>query len=459
MTVTAKNLISKTDRKVIIPPKSKVEASTSGLDLLQKLSLPGITINQLTGSIRLLSGGELGIYIDGIPATDSQIASLDPENILRIEYHDNQSLKYGNAEAVLDYITRKKEKGGRLFLESMNCIGNGKFATLDEAAAQIHHGKSSWAINAGYAQMMRDNWIRDYEEIWRYPDHEVSRTEKGLPVKVGMSMLHTDINYQFAYDDSNLFNARFSFGFDDTPYKEEGDRHSLLTTSESSDVIEIWEHTAEKSLQPSIAVSYRYIFEKAGIVSFNLEGSWLKSKSNHSYSEKIEELELGDIFSNTNGNQYGFFTEGIHEIKIGAGTLTSGIRHTQSHTSNDYWLDLHNEAETTTITQAESSIFAEYNIRVSQWGFAGGLIGKRLYASQNIFKQTKFAVLPKVSVSYAPNSNCFFLICNSTWTTATSIGINERYRPRNSTWNDKMWEPRCKIILHEHPGLQFFIYQ
>ncbi len=186
--VMAKNTITKTDRKVIIPPKSKVKASTSGLELLQKLALPGISVNQLTGSITMTSGGTLQLYIDGIPAGESQIAALAPESIVRIEYHDRPGVKNGNADVVLDYITRKKDNCGRLAVESMDCIGDGKFAMIDEFAAQLYNGKSTWAVNAGYIQMKRNNWVRDYDEIWHYPDHDVIRTEKGLPVTIGKSL-------------------------------------------------------------------------------------------------------------------------------------------------------------------------------------------------------------------------------------------------------------------------------
>lgn len=90
VTVVAKNTITKTDRKVIIPPKSKVNASTSGLNLLQKLALPGISVNQLTGCININSGGILNLYIDGIPATESQIAAIAPENIVSTTVRDSR---------------------------------------------------------------------------------------------------------------------------------------------------------------------------------------------------------------------------------------------------------------------------------------------------------------------------------------------------------------------------------
>lgn len=403
--VVAKAMTARADRRVIIPPRSKVEASASGLELLQKLALPGITVNRLTGSINLSSGGVIGLYIDGVPATESQIAVLNPEDIIRIEYHDNPGVRYGHADAVLDYVTRRRVSGGRLYVESMDCIGNGKFATIDEIAGQIHRGKSSWSVNVGYMQMSRNNWVRDYEEVWRYPDHDVMRSERGLPVKVGMSMLSGDINYRYDYNESNAFNARFSLNRNASPYKEEGDRHSLLTTSDSQDVTEIREHTAEESLQPTLALSYRHVFGRGGTVKLNCEGAWLASGSRHEYSESSGDAVLCDILTRTDGEKYGIFAEGTHEIKLGAGLLTSGIRYSQSRTSNRY--ASYSGNTTTSIRQTEGAIYAEYNLSIAKWGLIGGLTCSRMSASQGHIALSTYAALPNVTVSYKPHSDVF----------------------------------------------------
>ena len=407
VTVVARNVIPKIDAKVIIPPKSKIAASTSGLDLLQKLALPGVSVNPLTGHITLRSGGRLSLYIDGVPATESMIAALDPQSIRKLVYHDNPGMKYGNADAVIEYVTKSGGAGGRVFLESMDCIGSGKFALLEELGASLDYGKSSWAVNAGYMQMRRDNWVRDYEEVWHYPGYEVTRQESGMPVKAGMSKLSSDVSYTYTHSESDVFNARVSLAYDDTPNKEEGDRHSLMTSSDTHFVTEILEHTAEESLMPSLALSYRHIFGSAGSLNFNIEGSWMKSNSTRSYSEISDGKELCDIFSKTCGNKYGLYAEAIHEVELGLGTMTSGLRYTGTQTSNHYGNGAGNMAGNTDINQSEGSVFAEYKLGVRNWGFSGSLTGKLLHSRQHSIRHTGYAVLPGVSVSYKPNSDVF----------------------------------------------------
>lgn len=408
VTVTSRSLILKNDRKVIIPTRDKIATSTTGLDILQRIALPGITVNQLTGHINLTAGGVLKLYINGVPATEGQIAAIDPAEILRIEYHDSPGARYDGADAVIDYIVRRDANGGRVFLESMDCIGNGKFATIDEMVWQQQYGKSVWAVNGGYMRMDRDNWVRDYEELWRYPDHDVTRREQGLPVRVGMSMLDSDLSYSYVNSESDLLNTRISLRYNDVPYKEEGDRHSLLTTSESAAVTEISEHTAERSLHPSFGIHYRHRFGRDGSISVNLDGAWLHSHSSHTYSERQEDGDMtSDIRSESKGDKYSMGADMLYELRLGPGTVSTGIRHRQSYISNQYTSNMQYGNGTTKIGQAESSVFAEYNIRIANWGFVVTAIGKRVSVSQGERSIRKYAVLPSANISYRPVDDLF----------------------------------------------------
>ena len=69
--------------------------------------LPRIQVNPMNNEIGISGGGELQIRINGVKADINEIKALRPADIIRIEYHDNPGLRYGNAEIVLDYIVRR----------------------------------------------------------------------------------------------------------------------------------------------------------------------------------------------------------------------------------------------------------------------------------------------------------------------------------------------------------------
>lgn len=111
VTVSASNTSSRSDRKLVFPSDRQVKASTNGMDLLQQLMLPKIQVNPLSSEIKVPGNGEVQLRINGVKVEQDEIKSLLPSDIIRIEYHDNPGLRYGNAEVVLDYIVRRPETG------------------------------------------------------------------------------------------------------------------------------------------------------------------------------------------------------------------------------------------------------------------------------------------------------------------------------------------------------------
>lgn len=106
VTVTASAQVSQADRKLVFPSERQIKVATNGLNLLQEMMLPRILINTIDNTISLSGGGELQLRINGAKAELEEVKALRPEDIVRIEYHDNPGLRYGNAEVVLDYIVR-----------------------------------------------------------------------------------------------------------------------------------------------------------------------------------------------------------------------------------------------------------------------------------------------------------------------------------------------------------------
>lgn len=117
VTVSASNTSSRSDRKLIFPSDRQVKASTNGMDLLQQLMLPKITVNPMSNEIKVPGNGEVQLRINGVKVELDEIKALLPTDIIRIEFHDNPGLRYRNAEVVLDYIVRRPETGGNFSVD------------------------------------------------------------------------------------------------------------------------------------------------------------------------------------------------------------------------------------------------------------------------------------------------------------------------------------------------------
>lgn len=112
VTIEASAWVRKADRNLLFPNAQQIKQSKNGLQLLQKLQIPGIVINPTDNSISLTDKSELSLRINGRPVTEKEIQGISPEQIIRVEYIDNPGIRYGEAGAVLDFIIKTPTSGG-----------------------------------------------------------------------------------------------------------------------------------------------------------------------------------------------------------------------------------------------------------------------------------------------------------------------------------------------------------
>ena len=123
VSVTASAQRSKVDRKIIYPSERQAKVSANGVELLQQLMLPRLQVDPINNTIKVPGDGEVQLRINGVKVTVQEIRALRPDEIIRVEYHDNPGLRYGNAEIVLDYIVRRPETGGNFGVVATRGLG------------------------------------------------------------------------------------------------------------------------------------------------------------------------------------------------------------------------------------------------------------------------------------------------------------------------------------------------
>lgn len=397
--VTAATTINKNDRKVIRPKKEILDASVDGIDILRKLQLARITVNPLTQEISVAGGGSVMLCINGVESTSSQIAAVRPQDIIRIEYHDNPGVRYAGATVVIDYITSRLDTGGNMSLDAFGALAAGRYATIDHFAGQYNRGRSVWSVSAGFMGQQKDRWVRDYEETWHYPDVNVTRQETGLPVEVGMAGLESMVNYNYMHRAGNILNLRLGFDFNDVPNQEEGDRHAMLVTSDTEKQVEIIEHTEEHSSRPSLSVCYMHKFSDTQNLTLDANGSYISSKMLHEYSED----RVGER-SRVNGEKYALRFLGLFERRTGSRIWNIGISNSSSFVRNTY-----NQVDMVKIAvnQSQTAIVGEYSDRFGNWGVMCNIRAVYNHMEQSGRTIDHMSVLPAVNVTYRPTGRLF----------------------------------------------------
>ena len=399
--VKSRPVVSRVDGTGYLPSAEQKKMATSGLDLLQRMQLPRIVVNPLAGGIRLSGGGEPELRINGAAATVAEVMALRPEDIVRIDYHDAPDARYSEAEAVIDYIVRIRESGGSVAVEGMNGVGRGKWAAMDNVSGQYGFGSSSLSLTASLFGMHRNNWVRDYEEEWKYPEGEVRRCEEGLPVSVGEVGTQSVLGYAYRGESGLSVSVRASLEYRSVPGMEEGDRHSILHTSTSEETVEVSEHTTEREMSPSVGLFLRYGNLYTGRFTANVAGVYKRTSSSHVYQECSGEEPGDSIVSDVAGRVWSASAEGYYERTAGAVHLLGGGRYSRTHTSNAY---LGTVASRVSMTQHAGSVFAEGDVRLGRLSVMGNVTVALLATRQDGWHSRNIALMPSASVGYESTS-------------------------------------------------------
>ena len=403
VTITAKSVIYKGDKLSILPSGTQKKTATDGVDLLNKMQLSRIMVDVMSGEITTSGNGEVQLRINGILVTYPEIAALNPEDIVRIEYHDSPGVRYGNAAVVIDYITRKKESGGNIRGGAFHNIGGGRTSIDDMLSAKYNNGQSEFSANVRFIQRKGD-WTREYDEKFFFPDHVLHRQETGEPTLFNKKVLYSNLNYSLQEKDKYIFNAQFRYSFNDFPAGYE-DRKSKLYSSGSETPLSIYDHTVEKNRIPALDLYFQRNLRNDQSLIFNLVGTYIRTENTRIYQETRENDLETDILSDISGKKYSLIAEGIYEKRIGKSQFTGGLKHTQSYTDNTY--------TGTTVTdvsmkQSESFAYAEYLLKTGKWSYMANLAFSRFYYSQRNNKNEKYALQPSLRITYNPNQNLSF---------------------------------------------------
>ncbi len=415
-TVTAQSVINKPDRKLITPSNAQVQASTNGMDLLQKLQLSRLTVDPINNKISISGNGEVQLRINGVQVTNAEVVALRPEDIIRIEYHDDPGVRYGNAAAVIDYIVRRKESGGNINGNAMQGISIPGFAD-DFMSAKYNNKKSEFSANV-YWNYRDIDWTRTNDETFRLPTEELHRVEEGLPTKFKNSYINSALNYSLMEQDKYYFNATFRYNHWDMP-NAFSDRRSTLKTSYNPIPLTIVDHSSEYNKTPALDLYYQRNLKNDQLLIFNVVGTYISSNSKRTYQEHREDEAVTDIYSDISGDKYSLIAEGIYERKLGEGKFTAGLKHKQTYANNTYAGTVDRDVS---MKQAESYIYAEYQFKKGKFSYMANLTGTRFYYSQADNSQEKFLLQPSFRVNYSPNDNAFVRYRFNYWGHIPSLG-------------------------------------
>ena len=394
VTVIANNVIQKADRQIIIPNLLQQKTSSNGLSLLQHLQLSRISVNTLDSKVTTTMGDAVELRINGVKAEIQEVKALLPADVLRIEYHDNPGLRYGNVAAVIDIILKEKKNGGSIsgeFMNTINPLGIGDY----QLSGNYHVGKSNFKASVNWNR--RDvNWLRENMEAFHATTPSISNYEIGQKTKARYDNINLSIGYDYI-NSGNILSVTFRDLYNNTPHAV-SDRNSKLI--QDSNTFDIKDRTKSRSNNPSLDIYYQHEFTKDKHLFFDLIGTYINTKNDRLYRQS-QGNSVQEISSHVDGNKYSAIAEVIYEQKIKDSRLSFGLRHQQMYTENAYD---GNTFSCVKMNTGESYAFGEWASKLGKLDYMVGVGVMRTYASQENAKQVKYIFRPTIQLGYRFNN-------------------------------------------------------
>lgn len=398
VTVTANPVIHKIDRDVILPSTSQLKASTSGISLLQNLMLPRLIIDQVNNIVKTSNGSEVQLRINGVIVSYSEVLALLPEDVIRVEFHDNPGLRYGDVEAVLDFITKRKNSGGSINTELMNNPFSG-FGN-NSLNAKVNHKKSEFSFNSNQWHRNLD-FTRNYEQTFVFPDKEIHQNRIGKAIPFKTIGLNNNLNYSLQESGKYFFNAAIRQFYRNTP--DSWDNEQSVYTSENTTPVNVYKHTSYRTNAPLVDLYYERNLKNNQLIIVNLIGKYAYNKTDYTFQERRNDILYTDIHNLNKSKKYTFVGEGIYEKSFTESKISVGLKHTQTYTESTY----SNSTALIARRQSETYLYGEYQIKKGKFNSSLGIGGTRTSYSVEEDKNEKYIFRPVVRITYNINEDTY----------------------------------------------------
>lgn len=174
------------DRSVYIPTSRQKKSSQTAQDLISRMAIPQLGIGD---EIKTNGGQPVELYIDFVPATESELSGMRIDDVKRIEYYDYPSdPRFQGDHHVINFIMQKYEYGGYVkgvyydnFISSRQLNGYAKAQykkmTYDcgGGAFLMTNGRSYEETYETYRLPQSDGSIREFERNSLVTDNKKRR--------------------------------------------------------------------------------------------------------------------------------------------------------------------------------------------------------------------------------------------------------------------------------------------
>lgn len=397
--VSGKNMTQKVDRMVIIPTSAALKSAYNPYDLMLNLTIPRLRVNSINKSLEA-NGGGVQTRINGIVATQAEVAAVLPKDIVRIEFIENPGERYGDSSlgAVVNIIVKQREAGGLINIQTTNSphVVFGE----NTVVAKYNIKKSQWGVAYNLIDTKFD-YRTNADEKFELGNQTIHRIQEGVFDQTRRFEHSLDLSYNYSDPDKYVLNVVFRNGIYDAPRLNQSNK--LYNASDPDKYIFSKLNSSQSNYTPSLDVYFQRILPHGQTLTMNVTGTLIHTNSDRHYTEfSVKDENLASIVTNVVGNKRSIIGEAIYDKQFKTIVLSAGLRHYQMYANNEY---TGSTPITSDMNQAKSSAFAEIQGKIKNvsYGVSAGLT--RSYFGEGGQSHTYYTFTPTVRLNFAPHKD------------------------------------------------------
>ena len=331
--IQAPKVIQKADMNVYYPSQSAVENSKNGVQLLNHLMIPSLSVIESLGTIQA-AGETVQVRINGREASIDQVKAILPSTIKRVEWIDNPGLRYKGANYVLNFIVINPTVGGSLQAEAEPALTTGW--GYGWADLKLNHGRSQWKIGANFKYSNHLKSHRNYSESFTTPDGEsFSRNETSRGGYLNGTGGRAWIEYSYIKPDTTVF----FIGLNDYhSFNNRTHYDGIMKYSYSSDDVLLSEQSGSDGNNPQLSAYLEQNFPHKQTLVVDLKTILYFGKSYSDYTEMIpgHDTYLTDVHTLIKDRNQAYAIEADYIKKWNNSRLTVGASYSANRNRSKY---------------------------------------------------------------------------------------------------------------------------
>ncbi len=373
--VKGNQVIQKADKMIVFPQVDQIKISAGSMDLLRVMNLPGMNVNSIEQ--RVLIEGQTPVYqINGRPQSREQVLGIKPDDIARIEYSNNPSIRYANQNVggVINFILKERYTGGSVYANAMASPMTGFLnGTLSSG---FNYKKSEFTF------LYNNSW-RDYDKRWTNrseefngSDYTIKRYSNGLHSPFGYLSHNINLGYTLQLNDKDMFSVMF--------LNDVGRQHTSINANmqqlAGNDALEFTRRSKAvyNGYFPSLDLFFIHKFKDQSL-EFNLVGTLGNGDYKRNLSDYYSDSQEEKIVNNVDNHKRSLIGEATYRRYFKTQSLSLGIRHIQSYTKNEY---TGANTEIAEMNSMNTYIYGEWSGRLKKLSYSLGT-GVKFYKVDN----------------------------------------------------------------------------